>query len=295
MEYPLITETLYCQPRAARVKFHFGLNTNPDLVPMSVNQPPEIVKRQQQDADAFLGGKLSITQPEKGFRAGLDSVLLGASLPQGARQLLDLGAGAGVAGLCALAHNDGLEATLVENNADMAMLAAANVEANGFAERATILKISATATGAERKALGLGTDKFDVVIANPPFFDAGTHAPDPARAAARHTDGEVSGWVRTAVSCAHAKGEVIFIHLAQALPQLLAAFNSRMGAIAVLPIAPRPGMAATRVLVRGCKGSNAPMALLPPLIVHGETGNGFSEPVRSILRGEARLDWHDGK
>ena len=295
MEYPLITETLYCQPRAAKVEFHSGLNTNPDPVPMSVNQPPEFVKRQQKGADAFLGGKLSIAQPEKGFRAGLDSVLLGASLPQGARKLLDLGAGAGVAGLCAMAHNDALEATLVENNADMAMLAAGNVEANGFTRRSTILKISATATGAERKALGLDTDTFDVVIANPPFFDAGTLAPDPARAAARHTDGEVSGWVRTAVSCAHAKGEVIFIHVAQALPQLLAAFDSRMGAIAVLPIAPRPGMAASRVLVRGRKGSKAPMALLPPLIVHGETGNEFAEPVRSILRGEARLDWHESK
>ncbi|UYQ71470.1 methyltransferase [Pelagibacterium flavum] len=262
---------------------------------MSVNQPPEFVKRQQPDADAFLGGKLSIAQPEKGFRAGLDSVLLGASLPQGTRQLLDLGAGAGVAALCALAHEEGLEATMVENNAEMAMLAAANVEANSFTHRATILKISATATGAERKALGLGTDSFDVVIANPPYFDAGTHAPDPARAAARHTDGEVSGWVRTAVSCAHAKGEVIFIHVAQALPQLLAAFNSRMGAITVLPIAPRPGMAASRVLVRGRKGSKAPMALLPPLIVHGETGSEYAEPVRSILRGETRLDWQDSK
>ena len=106
---------------------------------MSVNQPPDFVKRQQQGADAFLGGKLSITQPERGFRAGLDSVLLGASPPQGVRQLLDLGAGAGVAALCALVHNKELEATLVENNADMAMLAAGNVEANGFSRRATIL------------------------------------------------------------------------------------------------------------------------------------------------------------
>jgi tRNA1(Val) A37 N6-methylase TrmN6 len=123
---------------------------------MSVNQPPEFVKRQQQDADAFLGGKLSIAQPEKGFRAGLDSVLLGASLPQGTGHLLDLGAGAGVAALCALAHDEGLEATLVENNADMAMLAAGNVEANGFSHRAAILKISATARHGGTPGAGQG-------------------------------------------------------------------------------------------------------------------------------------------
>lgn len=262
---------------------------------MSVNQPPGFVKRQERAADAFLGGKLSIRQPEKGFRAGLDSVLLGASVPQGARQLLDLGAGAGVAALVALAHDSDLSATLVENNPEMAALASGNIAANGFAERAHILEISATATGAERKALGLSTDRFDVVIANPPFFEAGTQAPDPARAAARHTDGEISAWVRTAVSCAHARGEVIFIHLAQVLPQLMAAFDARMGGVTVLPIASRPGQPAGRVLVRGRKGSRAPMRLLSPLIVHGESGNGFSAPVGTILRGEARLDWQDGQ
>ncbi|WMT91348.1 methyltransferase [Pelagibacterium sp. H642] len=236
---------------------------------------------------------MSIIQPEKGFRAGLDSVLLGASVPEGTHRLLDLGAGAGVAALCALAHSDALSATLVENNGDMAALATENIAANGLSDRAHVLEINATATGAERRALGLATDSFDVVIANPPFFEAGTQAPDPGRAAARHTDGEVGGWIRTAVSCAHAKGEVIFIHLAQVLPQLLAAFDARMGAINVLPIASRPGQPASRVLVRGRKGSRAPMRLLPPLVVHGESGNRFAEPVRSILRGEARLDWQE--
>lgn len=262
---------------------------------MSVNQPPGFVKRQERAADAFLGGKLSIRQPQKGFRAGLDSVLLGASVPMGARQMLDLGAGAGVAALTALTHDNNLSAVLVENNAEMARLAAENILANGFSQRAGILEISATATGAERKALGLSTDRFDVVIANPPFFEAGTQAPDPARAAARHTDGEISAWVRTAVSCAHARGEVIFIHLAQVLPQLLAAFDARMGGVSVLPIASRPGQPAGRVLVRGRKGSRAPMRLLGPLVVHGTSGNGFAEPVGAILRGERRLDWQDGQ
>lgn len=260
---------------------------------MSVNQPPGFVKRQEHRGDAFLGGRLSIRQPEKGFRAGLDSVLLGASVPAGRQSLLDLGAGAGVAALCALAHDSGLSATLVENNPDMALLAEGNIAANGFSDRAGILRISATATGAERRALGLATDRFDVVIANPPFFEAGTQAPDPARAAARHTDGEIGAWIRTAVSCAHAKGEVIFIHLAQVLPQLLAAFDARLGAISVLPIASRPGQPASRVLVRGRKGSRAPMRLLPPLVVHGEAGNGFADPVGAILRGKARVDWQE--
>jgi tRNA1(Val) A37 N6-methylase TrmN6 len=77
------------------------------------------------------------------------------------------------------------------------------------------------------------------------------------------------------------------------LPQLLAAFDARLGAISVLPIASRPGQPANRVLVRGRKGSRAPMRLLPPLVVHGEAGNGFADPVGAILRGNARVDWQE--
>ena len=31
--------------------------------------------------DGFLGGRLRILQPEKGFRAGIDSVFLAAAIP----------------------------------------------------------------------------------------------------------------------------------------------------------------------------------------------------------------------
>ena len=48
--------------------------------------------------DAFLGGKLRILQPRDGYRAGIDPVLLAASIPARAGdRVLDLGCGAGVA------------------------------------------------------------------------------------------------------------------------------------------------------------------------------------------------------
>jgi len=48
--------------------------------------------------DAFLGGALRILQPKTGFRAGMDSLLLAASI-DGRGHILDVGAGAGVVGL----------------------------------------------------------------------------------------------------------------------------------------------------------------------------------------------------
>jgi tRNA1(Val) A37 N6-methylase TrmN6 len=38
------------------------------------------------------------------------------------------------------------------------------------------------------------------------------------------------------------------------------------------------------VLLRAIKGSRSPSRLLPPLVLHGETGNAFLPPVERILR-----------
>ena len=79
---------------------------------MSLDQPKAFVKHQSVTRDAFLGGRLTLSQPARGFRAGLDSVLLGAAVSPGRTALLDMGCGVGTAAFVALAHNAGLTATL---------------------------------------------------------------------------------------------------------------------------------------------------------------------------------------
>ena len=54
---------------------------------MSLDQPAALVKHQTVTRDAFLGGRLTVSQPRHGFRAGLDSVLLGAAVVAGAQWL----------------------------------------------------------------------------------------------------------------------------------------------------------------------------------------------------------------
>src|SRR3954466_7999156 len=99
----------------------------PARIAMSLAHGAEIVKRAEVTHDAFLSGRLTIAQPAKGFRAGLDSVLLGAAVGHGDGDLLDLGAGAGTAALVALADHPRLAATLVESDPAMVALAVDNL------------------------------------------------------------------------------------------------------------------------------------------------------------------------
>lgn len=260
---------------------------------MSLDHTPDLVKQQTLTRDAFLGGRLVVSQPERGFRAGLDSVLLGASVRPGAKRILDLGAGAGTATLVALADLPEATATLAEIDPAMAAIAALNLEANGLAGRARVLNLDVTAKGSLRAAAGLPADHYDTVIANPPFFDPATgSAPSEERSAARHMPPALLElWVKAAAGHAAPEGEVVFIHAAQSLPLLLPAFTARFGAVTVLPLSPREGEAATRVLVRGIKGSRAPFTLLASRALHEAEGRAFRPEFDAIFRGHSRLIW----
>ncbi|MEQ1900935.1 MAG: methyltransferase [Devosia sp.] len=260
---------------------------------MSLDHATANVKRQSATGDAFLGGRLTIAQPQKGFRAGLDSVLLGAAVSPGSTGLLDLGAGVGTAGMVALATNPGLHAALVEFDLEMLVHLRSNIAANGLAAQARAIELDLTLPAGARTAAGLEPDHYTSVIANPPFYEQGQgSAPSKARAAARHMPAKALDlWVKTAASHAAPGGEIIFIHLAERLGPLLTAFEARFGAVTVLPLTPRPGGDAHRVLIRAIKGSRAPLTLLASRPLHLPEGRAFQPDFEVIFRGEDRLHW----
>ncbi|HEV7344965.1 MAG TPA: methyltransferase [Devosia sp.] len=241
-----------------------------------------------------MGGRLTLSQPRSGFRAGLDSVLLGAAVGERCHTILDMGCGVGTAAFTAMVHNDGLAATMVEKNTEIIALAQDNATANGLADRTRIIAADVAAPGAERQAAGIADNSFDCVIANPPFFadGGGTPAADPGRAGARHMDvGALDLWIKSAAGAAAPGGETIFIYPAQSLSPLLSGFLRRFGSVTVLPLCPRPGEPASRVLVRGIKGSRAPMTLLASRALHEGEGRDFTSEFDAIFRGMARLVW----
>jgi len=261
---------------------------------MSVDQPEANVKQQCVTQDAFLGGELQVLQPKKGFRAGVDSVLLGASVSKETQNLLELGAGVGVAAMTALVHHPHLSAHLAELSPEALELSNVNAQNNGLEDRTQICQVDIMATGPERVAAGLKPDYFDCVIANPPYYDdKSVSLPQDQYGAQAHAHAKdcLEKWVKVAVSAASATAEIIFIHRAEAINDLLRAYDRRIGNITILPIVSRPGQAASRVLLRGRKGSRTPTTLLSPLHLHGETGSEFSPAVERILMGRDVLHW----
>lgn len=242
--------------------------------------------------DAFLGGRVRVLQPADGFRSGIDAVLLAAAIPAGTGDsVLDVGTGAGVAGLCLAARVPGVSVTGIEIQPGLCTLARANAFRNRLADAVTAVEADLRTPSRELASLGLHASSFDHVMANPPFYREGRARParDPGKARSNMLGpGDLERWVRFMVSMARPGASVTVIHRADAMAELLGLFERRIGALRLLPIHPKQGEPAGRILLTGRTASRTPMSILPGLTLHRPDG-AFTEAAEAILRGAAPL------
>ncbi|MGR3509591.1 MAG: tRNA1(Val) (adenine(37)-N6)-methyltransferase [Sulfitobacter sp.] len=238
--------------------------------------------------DAFLGGKLYLWQPRKGYRAGVDPVLLAATVPASPGQrVLELGCGVGAASLCLGTRIAGLRLTGVELQPAYADLARRNSP-----------EFEVVVADLADMPLALRERQFDHVLANPPYFDrdASVAAKNRGRETALGEQTPLETWVKMAARRLAPKGQAHFIHRAERLPDLIRALPKDMGSIEVLPIAPRVGRLAELVILRARKNGRAAFRLNPPLVmhqgpVHVSDGDSFVSKVRAVLRDGAALEF----
>jgi tRNA1(Val) A37 N6-methylase TrmN6 len=239
--------------------------------------------------DQILGRRLRLRQSRRGYRAGLDAALLAAACDAGAgERLLEAGCGAGGALLAAAARRPDAQFVGVERDAEALALALQNIALNGLQDR-----VRATLGDVAAPFRALGLTPFDAVMANPPFFDDPTalRGPDPARTGAYLADEGFGAWAAFLVKAVKEGGTITVIHRADRLGDILAAFSPKAGSFQIRPIHPFADAPAKRVLVRAVKTGKAPLALLPPLVLHARGGDKHTAEVEAILRGGAALDW----
>jgi tRNA1(Val) A37 N6-methylase TrmN6 len=226
--------------------------------------------------DAVLGGRLRLRQPRRGHRVGHDAILLAAAA--GGRvgeHAVDLGAGIGGAGLALAARATGIRVTLVEIDPALSALAAENARLNGLADRVRCVTVDVTAPPDAFAAAGLAPGSASRVMMNPPFSDPArqTVSPDPRRrlAHAAGTD-TLAQWIATAARLLATGGVLTMIWRADGLDAVLTELAAQFGGVAVLPVHPRADAPAIRILVRAVKGSSAPLALYPGLVLSEKSG-----------------------
>jgi len=223
----------------------------------------------KQNLDYFLQGRLRLRQSAAGHRAGTEAVLLAAATREDQQgRILDVGAGAGAVGLMAALRAPRSSVGLVEIDGDSCALARENIATNALDGRATVYEADVLCAKS-RRAAGLIDEAAALVLTNPPFHEAGKVriTPDAAKARAHVASAPLADWVRACLALLAPGGAFVMIHRADALAECLAAVAGRIGGVSIQPVHTRADAPATRILLRGVKGSKAPLSILKAIVV----------------------------
>lgn len=233
-----------------------------------------------------LNKQVRLLQPEKGFRTSLDSVMVAAACPAADGQsVLDMGCGVGAVAFCILHRVPGAAVTGIDVQTDYIDLAQKNI---GLNEVAGVNFVCADVRVFQADA------RFDHVVCNPPFLEAGhyTPSPDAGNAKARGHDEEdmgVGDWVDAAFRNLKSGGSLTMIHRADFIDRIIQALGRRFGAVELIPLWPRTGVAAKRVIVRAVKDRKSPATVNAGLVLHEADGSYTAEADKVLRGGEALL------
>ncbi len=216
--------------------------------------------------DTFIHG-LNISQPEKGYRFSIDSLILAAHiLPKGNEKVMDLGCGCGVISLLLAHRYPDLKITGVEIQEELSVFARQNVLANGFEKNIHILhddikNIRFTETDIPA----------DIIVSNPPYKKLGTGRlnPDPKKAMARHeTALDIDMLVECSGRLIKGQGHFFIIFPFDRLKDLtLALTRHDFHPVFIRPVHIKEGTKAKRVIVCAVKSSDRQCSFCPPFFI----------------------------
>lgn len=240
-------------------------------------------------SDDFYSGRIKVFQPQKGFRAGTDSLLLAGALDKTlSGTALEIGTGAGGALLPAAYRLPEAKFTGIELDPEMVGLAQRGIAANDFGDRVEVLSLNANALPP------VWQNRFDLVFSNPPFFETGTiQAPGTGKENAYLESLSLRDWINAMLFALRPKGRLTLVHRAADLARIIAVLDRQAGEIEVLPVHSYPGTEAKRVLVRARKGLRpGPLRLLEPQYLYSEKGGARTEWALKMQRDGAEIAWN---
>lgn len=193
----------------------------------------------------FQFKQFTVWHDQCAMKVGTDGVLLGAwASVEGARRILDIGTGTGVVALM-LAQRSLPDAKIVALEIDEAAAGQAreNVVRSPWRERVEVVQ-------ADFKKYR-SSDKFDVIVSNPPYFVDSLECPDRQRATARHNDSLTYGDLLEGVSELLADDGLFTVVIPSDVADRVKeiAFAKKLYAVRQLHVITKPGGVSKRTLI----------------------------------------------
>ncbi|GAW91618.1 tRNA1(Val) (adenine(37)-N6)-methyltransferase [Calderihabitans maritimus] len=217
-----------------------------------------------------LTRKIKIIQSKRGYRFSLDAVLLAhfVTLRPG-EKVIDLGTGSGVIPLLLKSRQPDLTVVGLELQAELADMARRSVELNNLQETVFIQQ------GDLREAIAVfGTNRFDVVVSNPPYWRKGEGRinPDFSKALARHElECTLTDVIRVGSGILKPQGRFALIHRPERIQELIQLLNEyHLGLSRLRFVQPRLTEPPKFMLIEAVKGKFAKLEIMPVLVIYDE-------------------------
>ncbi len=234
--------------------------------------------------EAVISNDLVVRQRIKGYRFGLDALLLATDLPEPGEGAVvwELGAGQGAVALSVAAREPGWEVVALERHEGLLAALRENIERNGSRVRALEGDVR------ERAALPHGVAQ--LVLCNPPYFNPNSRrvSEDGERACARYElHGGLGDFARAAAKLLAPRGVFKVIAPPERLEDVLReASSAGLGAERVRFVHDTAQASAYLCEVWCRRGGKAVLEVRAPLVVRGEDGR-YTGEVASRVAGAA--------
>lgn len=236
-----------------------------------MSQRQRIEVGENETVDEILFGKLRIIQSQKGYRFGIDSILLADFASRYAKGLvIDLGTGCGIVALAILTMSSSCRVLGIEIQGPLVSQALRNSQLNGLEESFCVIQ-------ADIRQPPIKAGVADMVISNPPFRKVGSSlvSPDPVKAIAKNQILlSLEELISSACYLLKPKGRFCLVYPADQTVVLIQGLRRKgLEPKRLLFQHPRPDLKAELVFLEAQKGARPGIRVESPIFGQGRHSN----------------------
>ncbi len=216
---------------------------------------------------------LKIIQNEKGFRFGIDSVLLSdfAKNIKTGSNVVDIGTGSGIISLLLCKKTSLSKIYGIEIQKEVAEMAQRSVELNGLEEKMEVLNVNIKDVFDV-----LEKNKFDVVVTNPPYKKANTglKSEETSNLISRHeVECTLEDIAKQSYLLLKDKGEFYMVHRAERLVDILCTLRkNKLEPKVIRFVHSKQNDKPNLILIKSVKNAKEFLKIEKPLIVYKDSG-----------------------